>query len=190
MKQRFDSFSELSRHKREGEDYAVTVQKVAGSKISVVAPHGGTIEFNTCTMARRIAANDHNLYVFEGLSPAENAFFELHVESRFFDEPRCLDLIAGTDRTVTIHGCRDMEPVVYIGGLDADMKASFMKAFNDQGIRATDTGHPYPGTTLTNICNRNTRGQGLQLEFSRGIRDDEALLNKCIDIVRHQLKGL
>lgn len=187
-RQRFESYSDLSREKEEGRDYVVKVRKVPGSAFSIVAPHGGTIEFHTSDMARKIAANDHSYYVFEGLEE-KDAFFELHVESRFFDDPRCLDLIAETERTVTIHGCRDEEPVVYVGGLDEEMKSKLADAFNREGIRAEVDGHKYPGTADGNICNLNKRKMGVQLEFSRGIRDNAVLREKCVGIVRNHLKG-
>lgn len=187
-RQRFDSYSELSRHKEEGKDYAVTARKVPGSAFSIVAPHGGTIEFHTSDMARMIAANDHSYYVFEGLE-TDDSFFQLHVESRFFDDPRCLDLIGETERTVTIHGCQDKDVVVYIGGLDEDLKSRLAEAFNRAGIRAETGGHPYPGTAPGNICNLNKSKKGVQLEFSRGIRDSKDLREKCIAIVRSHLKG-
>lgn len=187
MKERFNSFSDLSRHKQEGRDYRVIVNEHSDSHVSIIAPHGGSIEWNTSEIALGVAANDHNLYIFEGLAQ-EDVFFELHVTSAHFDDRRCLDLVAKTDTTLSIHGCNEEEPVVYLGGKDTALKNSLAAEFNKQGIKAVTDNHAYPGASPHNICNRNRRGQGVQLEFSRGIRDNPALTEKCIDILKAQLK--
>lgn len=188
MKQRFNSFSELARHKKEGEHYDITVMKHDRSKVAIVAPHAGNIELHTSTIARAIAANDHNLYLFEAKEP-KDCFYEMHVTSNHFDEPRCLELVSQAETVVTIHGCRAEEPVVYLGGRDEKLKQSLADAFNKHGIRAQTEGHIYTGTSPDNICNRNQRGEGVQLEFSRGIRDNPALLEQCVRIIRRQLNG-
>ncbi len=189
MKQRFNSFSDLSRHKKEGVHYTIVTREIAGSNIVIVAPHGGSIEWSTSRIAKDIAANDHNLYIFEGIEPS-NAFFELHVTSHQFTEPRCIDLLSKNDVTLAIHGCRGDKPVVYLGGKDETLKSSLAAAFNAQGIKALTEGHVYKGISSQNICNKNRRGQGVQLEFSRGIRDNPELTDKCIAIIRTQLKAL
>lgn len=189
MKQRFNSFAELARHKKEGVDYKITVDKVPGSKIAIVAPHAGYIEWFTSEIARGIAANDHNLYAFEGLQRGDY-FYELHVTSTAFTEPRCLNLIAESKTTVAIHGCRGMEPVVYLGGRDRKLRGKLAASFNAAGIKAKVTGHPYTGKNKANICNRNKRKKGVQLEFSQGIRDNPALRAKCVQIIRQSLEAL
>lgn len=186
MKQRFNSFSELAHHKKEGEHYDIVVKENSHSHVSIVAPHGGNIEWNTSKIAKDIAANDHNLYLFEA-KEAENCFYEMHVTSNQFDEPRCLELISLTDTTLTIHGCRGDEPVVYIGGRDEKLKKSLADAFNKHNIKALTEGHIYKGSSPENICNRNQRGEGVQLEFSRGIRDNPDLIDKCVGIIRRQI---
>ena len=188
MKQRFNSFAELSRHKKEGEHYSIIVQEKSGSDIAIVAPHGGFIEHHTSEIARKIASNDHNLYIFESLE-RKDSFFELHIESTRFEEPRCMELVSKTDTVLTIHGCQEEEPVIYLGGKDEKMKSSLAEAFNKNGIKAVTENHAYPGKSPQNICNKNKRAQGVQLEFSKGIRDNPELTDKCVDIIRKHLKS-
>lgn len=181
-RQRFNSFSALARAKTEGEHYAVTVHDV-GCGVAIVAPHGGRIEPGTAEMAKDIAGNDHSLYVFEGRE-SRDAFFELHVASAQFDDPRCVALVKKSHTTVTIHGCKGDAPVVYIGGRDKKLAAKLTETFNKSGIKAMADNHPFPATSPDNICNKNARGQGVQLEFSRGLRDDPALRHLAVKIVR------
>lgn len=183
----YKDFSDLAAHQREGRDYRIIVKDVPGSDVAVVAPHGGFIDLHTSGMAQAIAADDHKLYVFEGLEP--HCFDTLHITSTHFDEPRALALLAKAETTVTIHGCRGAAPVVYLSGMDKTLEKKLCDAFNKAGIRAEIEGHPYQsGTKLENICNRNHAGQGVQVEFSRGIRDSAALRDKCVNIVRAALK--
>jgi phage replication-related protein YjqB (UPF0714/DUF867 family) len=182
----FNNFAELARHKKEGVDYNVIVRPVPQSNVAIVAPHGGRIEWNTESMAQGIAANDHNLYVFSG--NGADAFEKLHLTSTHFDEPRCVDLVAKSDVTVTIHGCRFKEPVVYLGGMDEKLKAKLLAAFNAASIKASATG-PFQALSPENICNRNRQKQGVQLEFSQGIRDNPVLRAKCVKVVRETLKA-
>jgi phage replication-related protein YjqB (UPF0714/DUF867 family) len=188
LKDTFKNFADLASHKKEGTDYAVEVREEAKSTVAIVAPHGGSIEENTGAMAEQIAADGYNLYVFKGVG--QNSL-EMHLTSTHFDEPRALALVAKTQTTVTIHGCRFTEPVVYLSGRDKKLQSKLMKAFKAAGINASVTGHPYQaGKKPENICNRNQRGEGVQIEFSRGIRDNAELRDKCVQAVRDSLKAV
>ncbi len=186
---KYKNFVHLARHAEEGVDYDILIRKARGSAVAVVAPHGGKMELRTEEMARAIAGKKHALYVFRGM--CKNAFNELHVTSTHFDEPRCLDLVARSDVTVTIHGSRVAEPVVFLSAMDKALQKKLMQAFTKAGVRAVaDETHPYQsGKDPRNICNRNRRGQGVQLEFSRGIRDNPRLAAKCVKAVRACLKN-
>ncbi len=186
MKEKFNNYAELAQHKKEGVDYKITVKENSESRIVIVAPHGGSIEWTTSKIAAGVAANDHNLYIFEGLGK-DSTFDELHITSAHFDEPQCVALIAKMDTVVAIHGCRGAAPVVYLGGLDTELKKSLADEFNKQGIRAETEGHHYLGISPDNICNKNAKKQGVQLEFSDGIRDNPALTDKCIMVLREHL---
>jgi phage replication-related protein YjqB (UPF0714/DUF867 family) len=185
----YRNFSDLAAHKKEGRDFNVVTHEVEGSRISIVAPHAGTIEWNTGRMAKEIAANDHTLYMFEGTYDG-GGFSQMHLTSTHFDEPRALALVAKTETTITIHGCHYQESVVYLSGTDEALEKKLCEAFNKAGIKASIEGHPYQsGKLLDNICNKNHSGKGVQIEFSRGIRDNDALRDTCVKIVRDALKA-
>lgn len=186
----YRDFAELTRHRREGRDFHVVARAVPGSAVAVVAPHGGHIEPHTSEMARDIAAEEHSLYIFSG-DLQERGNFEMHITSVRFDEPRALALVAESQTTLTIHGCRGAAPAVYLSGLDAALEEKFCAAFNKAGIRATIEGHPYKmGRDPENICNKNRSGTGVQIEFTRALRDDDALRQKAVRVVRDVLRSL
>ena len=193
-KDAFKNFFHLAASRKEGFDYSITTKEVPGSKVAIVAPHGG-IETGTMSMAKAIAADDFNLYLFNSLRSQElydagGDWDELHITSVNFDEPRCLALVAKTNVTLTIHGSRFEEPLVCLSSLDKKLESKLTDAFNKAGIKALVEGHPYQSGKLPeNICNRNQRGQGVQLEFSKGIRENPKLRDKCVKIVREALKA-
>lgn len=185
---KFGSYTELAKHKKEGKDFAVVVQKVEGSKVAIVAPHGGGIEWPTEQMAAAIAGKEHNLYVFKGL--CKEAFKELHITSVNFDDKRALDLVAKTNITLTLHRCRIEEPVVCLSARDKKLQSKLTAAFNKASIKVEIENHPYQsGTRPENICNKNSRGEGVQIEFSRGICNNPKLRETCVKVIRETLKA-
>ena len=166
----FLSYDDLARNYVEGVDYAVRVTKREPSRVAVLAPHGGRIEGRTSEIARLIAGEDHSLYLFEGLRPTGDNFDCLHLASRYFDEPRALDLIADCDIVIAVHGYASTGPDVLLGGLDAGLKRDIAQALAAAGISCQMEGHRFPGTQPRNICNRGRSGAGVQLELSEGLR--------------------
>lgn len=166
---KYRSFQELARYEREQIDYRIIVNEVRGARISVVAPHGGAIERGTSELARAIAGTDFNLYLFEGLK-AQGNFASLHITSRSFDEPRCLELVSRSNIVVTVHGCTGDHQAVYIGGLNTDLKSVVDGALQAAGFTAQQDDHPFPAVDPDNICNRGITGAGIQLELTRGLR--------------------
>lgn len=154
----------------EGVDYAVYLRYPRGSGVAVIAPHGGRIEGGTSAVARLIAGTEHGLYLFEGLRTAGDNFDRLHLTSRCFDEPRCLELIAGCDTVIAVHGYASPGADVLLGGLDERLKRELAPALAAQGLSVQAEGHKYPGLDPLNICNRGRSGQGVQVELSAALR--------------------
>jgi phage replication-related protein YjqB (UPF0714/DUF867 family) len=166
----FRCYDDLARHYVEGVDYAVQVAARERSRAAVLAPHGGRIEGRTSEIARLIAGDDHSLYLFEGLRPTGDNFDCLHLASRYFDEPRALDLIRDCDIVVAVHGFAAAGPDVLLGGLNEALKEKIAQALGDAGFSYLMGGHRFPGSQPFNICNRGRSGQGVQLELSEGLR--------------------
>ncbi len=168
--QKSRSFADLAKRYTEGTDYRVYLQPRPGSAIAIVAPHGGQIELGTSEIARAIAGDEFNLYLFEGCRPSGN-YEALHLTSHWFDEPRCLELLAHCDHVVTVHGCRGEAAQVLTGGRDEVLKADVANRLQAAGFAVRSTDHPYMGLEPRNICNRGRRGAGVQLELTRALRD-------------------
>ena len=168
-KDTYKSFDELTSHEEIDRDYKIWVSDVE-SPITVMAPHGGRIEPRTSYIARKIARDKFNCYCFEGIKADNNGC--LHITSHNFDEPQALELIARSQYVVTVHACTDKESRVYLGGLDKRLIAVISGRLKARGIVRASTHAKYPGLNPDNICNRGVGRKGVQLEVSRGLRDD------------------
>ena len=166
-KDRYTNYAELARHQRNGVDYRITVNR-RPSTIAVIAPHAGRIE-RTGAIARTIAGNDFNLYLFEG-TRRSGSYTVLHLTSHRFDEPSCVSLIRGCSTVLTIHGYEGQDECVLVGGLDLELKRRLAEALRHNGIRAGTDGHRFQGSDRHNICNRGQSGRGVQLEISSALR--------------------
>lgn len=165
---RYANYALLAGHEREGVDYCVVVREVAGTSISIVAPHGGAIERGTSELARAIAGAEFNLYLFEGLKPKGN--FALHITSRRFDEPRCLALMARSETVITLHGCMGERPAIYAGGRDEALRTRLVAALRAAGFATEEDGHHFRARDEENLCNRGLQGRGVQLELTVALR--------------------
>jgi phage replication-related protein YjqB (UPF0714/DUF867 family) len=150
-------------------DYRVH-RRAADSDVAIVAPHGGCIEPGTFELADAIAARAHKFYCFEAIADG------LHVTSHRFDDPACLALVEASDHVITVHGCQDSGAVaapdltLSIGGRDQAFGGLIRDEIHAHGFAI---GHrpELAGVHPLNICNRGRRGMGVQLEFTRSLRD-------------------
>lgn len=165
----YRNFADLARAQVRGRDYEITVRRQPGSRVAVIAPHGGEIENGTSQVASGIAGGDFNLYLFEGTRASRN-YFALHLTSRLFDEPECLALIAGCATVVAIHGCAGTKPEVQLGGRDTRLRDRIAGSLADSAIYAAVGGHRFPATHAANVCNRGASGKGVQLELTDPLR--------------------
>ena len=165
----YRNFGDLARAQVRGRDYEISIRRRARSRVAVIAPHGGKIESGTSEIATAIAADEHNLYLFEGIRTTRN-YFSLHLTSHLFDEPECLRLIAACDTVIAIHGCGGAEPKVLLGGRDTALRDRLAGALAATAIGAETSGHRFPATQLSNICNRGARQQGVQIELTDPLR--------------------
>lgn len=163
----YRSFAELARHERAGRDWERTVVP-RGSAVAIVVPHGGNIEAGTSEIGAMLAGDDFSFYAFERLRPRGSP--SLHITSTRFDDPACLELVSGARVVVTVHGCRDAEPIVYLGGRHLELRHRMAEALLTAGFNARPGDPRHPGEDPANICNRGRDGRGVQLEISRGLR--------------------
>ncbi len=162
-KSKYQSFSELCQNEHE---YEITFRLARDSTIAIIAPHGGGIEPGTSELARAIAGSEYTFYAFIGLKKEGNS--DLHLPSGKFDEPVGCRIVANSETTIAIHGCSGDSEVVYLGGLDIDLKLKIKKRLQESFLVRD---HPdFPGTDSLNICNQNLKNAGVQIEISTGLR--------------------
>lgn len=168
MPDRYVSFSELAKHETEGRAF---VRQVAArrSPLLILAPHGGGIEPGTGELAQAIAGERYSLYVFDSLKKDFGSV--LHLTSTRFDDPVCLDLLQVSRTAIALHGCLDIIPCVYVGGLDQALAELLSWALSKAGFQTIDDDSEHAGRSPSNLCNRCASGRGVQLELSKGLRD-------------------
>lgn len=169
-KDKYCTFGELAQFEEEGEDYRIVIED-RGSRVSILAPHGGDIEPKTTEVAEEIAGYGYNLYSFKGLKKHCN-YDTLHISSHRFDEPKCLRIIHNSEIVVAIHGSRKNGERVFIGGRDYSLKEAISHRLRSAKYTVQMDDHPYPARNQMNICNRGATGEGVQLELTRDLRED------------------
>ncbi len=166
MGKTYESYLELRSVERNGLDYRVRSWR-GSSGIAVMAPHGGDIEPGTTEIAEATARPQHAFYSFEGLKQDHN--LDLHIASTLFDEPEGLRIASEATTVITIHGCRERDPVVLTGGLDVELRRVVTRHLETAGFMVREDPR-LPGRSMMNLCNRSRKGRGMQLEISRGLR--------------------
>lgn len=169
MADKYRDFQELRSFEKEGTDFRIETF-TRPSPVCVIAIHGGRIEPGTAEIARAIAGDRHSLYIFSGLKDARN--FSLHITSGRFDEPRALDLVSRSEKTISVHGEKGEGAYVMIGGLDHELIKKAKDSLEWSGFMVLPARDDLKGGSIENICNRCRSGKGLQLEISRGLRDE------------------
>jgi phage replication-related protein YjqB (UPF0714/DUF867 family) len=168
MPDTYRNFRELQDSEREGEDWARTLVD-RGSRILVLAPHGGWIEPLTAELARAVAGREFSFYSFLGLKDDGNE--HLHLTSHRFDEPLAVEAVGKADRALAIHGERSRHGAfVMVGGRWDDLRETLSGVLECAGFRVREPREGLGGRHRRNICNRCRLGAGGQLELSEGLR--------------------
>jgi phage replication-related protein YjqB (UPF0714/DUF867 family) len=165
--QPYASFVQLARYEREGVDYQRWWVRRA-SPILIAAPHGGGIEPGTSEVAAALAGEAHGLYVFEGYKGEENR--RLHVASTRFNDPLLIELLEEIEFVAAVHGCREAQPLVYVGGLHEAWVQQAIDLLHEAGFSAKWDKSHHSGRFPANLCNGGRSGMGVQFELSRGLR--------------------
>lgn len=170
MGDRYDSYAALAAVAAEGADYTRTVRDLPTTSWAAVAIHGGGIEEGSGEVALAVGDGLMATYVFAGIRSRHNS--ELHVTSVDFDDPQCLAVVGGAENTISFHGYTGPADVAEtaLGGLDGDLERAVAAALTAGGFAVTSGSREISGTDPRNICNRNRRGAGVQLELSEALR--------------------
>jgi phage replication-related protein YjqB (UPF0714/DUF867 family) len=165
---KYVNFAALASAEKESVDYRITTLD-RHSPVAVLAIHGGAIEPGSDQLARAIARDDWNLYVFESLKPPHDN--TLHVTATHFDEPQALALARHSAICVAPHGMRGDADAICIGGANAKLRRAMRDSLERSrlDIPLEEPCARLPGVSPENIDNRCER-QGVQLELSTSLR--------------------
>jgi phage replication-related protein YjqB (UPF0714/DUF867 family) len=166
----YDNYAQLAAGEEEGVDYTRTARDLPTTSWASIAIHGGGIEVGSGEVALSVGDGLMDTYVFAGIKASHNS--DLHITSIDFDEPHCLALLGAADRTISFHGYVGPAGAAEtaVGGLDTDLERSISAVLTDRGFRVISASREVAGTDPRNICNRNRRGAGVQLELSHALR--------------------
>lgn len=148
------------------ENYKLTIRRNR-SKVLVMSPHGGAIEYFTSEIADAVAGQDFKFHDFAGIMPERN-FANLHVTSKHYDCALAKSLSDDSLYTLAIHGCtgKENERVTYLGGQDT-AGCEIVKRHLEQAGFVVKAAPPHlSGLGRDNVVNQNQRGMGIQLEIS------------------------
>ncbi len=167
----YRNYAQLAAHEVEGKDYLRVQRFPAGAKVAHIAIHGGAIEAPTTQLADQAAASTRQaFYSFEGIKVAGNS--KLHITSTHFDEPKAVKLVGAVDYTVSWHAASGAKATTFVGGRDRELIRRVTAALKAAGFGvAVTVPEEIGGDSPRNIANRNHRGMGVQLEISRGQRE-------------------
>jgi len=188
----YRSFRELETAEREGEAWALD-HADRGSRILVMAPHGGWIEPLTTELARAVAGPDLSFYSFQGVQEEGNQ--RLHLTSHRFDEPVGLEAASRADQVLAIHGERTRDRAfVMVGGRCDRLRRDLTRSLTEEGFSVREPRPGLDGRHGKNICNRGRLGRGGQLEISEGLRSrfrmEPELQGRFVRAVRQVLLSL
>ncbi|MBC8491292.1 MAG: poly-gamma-glutamate hydrolase family protein [Candidatus Marinimicrobia bacterium] len=186
---KYETFYELTQNEHYNIDYSI-VYRLANSDIAIIAIHGGKIEPFTTNIADLLANNKYDFYSFLGHKKNNNR--NLHITSTNFNEPICMNILSKVNSTISIHGCNGEKPFYIIGGLEKKSISSIENELIMNGFNSKNSTN-LSGYSTYNICNRNRRKMGVQLELSKELRvlmsKNEQLLNKFISIISKNIRG-
>lgn len=161
----YANYGQLAAVEVEGVDYTRTVSGIPRAVWSMIAVHGGGIEAGSGELAQAVAGTQAGCYVFAGIKSSGNT--TLHITSTNFDEPRGLALVAGTTKTLSMHGFAGSgAKETAIGGGDATTIAALTTRLTADGFTVIAPAVEIDGNDPNNICNKNRSGAGVQLELS------------------------
>jgi len=163
----------------------------AVAKTTIIAPHGGGIEFGTSELCLAIAGYHpatlavrpgtgvtYDYWMFEGLRADNNSV--LHVTSTNCDDGVAVSLCAGALNALALHGFSasraglpEDAQVVLVGGRNAALKQHLLEELAAAELNAIDAvdHHDLNGNEVENIVNRTLLGMGGHLELTGPLRE-------------------
>ncbi|MFG2408751.1 poly-gamma-glutamate hydrolase family protein [Streptomyces brevispora] len=165
----YHSYGELAGGQIEGIDYQRIWRISQVSTLLHLAIHGGGIETGTTELADAAAADIHDFYSLDAFMPT-GTNDALHITSTRYDEPQALTMAQVATHVVSWHGATGATALTYLGGRDYNLRDQIGQCLKDAGFTVQLATEELNGNDPKNICNRNSRGMGVQLEISTAQR--------------------
>lgn len=166
----YQNYQNLLKENEIVKDFIIEYNIVPDNNVLIFTPHGGKIEKYTTELVKAIASDDMSWYSFTGKKRNNNKL--LHITSTNFDEPICLIMVKKSAITISIHGTKRSGDCIYIGGRDSQIKYALYNRLSDK-LNGIDIklDKVFTGKDISNITNRNMINAGVQLEFTRSLRN-------------------
>lgn len=165
---KYANFHELQQNERVNIDYKTFVNE-RNPNIAILAIHGGGIEVGTSEVTDKLAEKgNYSSYIFEALKSSNNR--DLHITSIHFDDVDARSMAKKSNMTLSIHGYSGEEEIVYVGGLEKELKTKVINQLKKDGFNALEAPENIGGVEPLNIVNDNKKKAGVQLELTTALR--------------------
>lgn len=145
-----------------------------GSKVALVAIHGGDLEPGTAELAEVLSGERFSRYIFRSHIGVND--FSIWLTSAKFNDPELIALLGRSMTAISIHGCKDArkmgQPIdLFVGGRNQPAAQVLMNALTEVGVRV-ERDMIFPGLHRSNPCNLGRLGEGIQLEMTSSFREE------------------
>lgn len=140
-----------------------------GNDVLILAIHGGRLEPGTSELARAIMdRGGYSGYVVDWPNGRR------HIPSDVIEDDDLEEALGRAQYVVSVHGCKGMAVETVVGGMDWALRRAIGHRLSATGFAIINPLRKpsLDGTDPANVCNGGMTGEGVQLELSRGQRDD------------------
>lgn len=168
IKDKYQSMTQLENETVEGVDWKKDTRD-NGTKVLIVAPHGGNIEQGTTEATKALAEKgNYDYFSFEAIRPKNNT--ELHVTSTHYDDPTLNQMIKNRTATISIHGAAGTDQIIYLGGPRSTLRDEMGTQLKSSGFTVMVPPDRIGGVKKNNFINREENNTGVQLELTTALR--------------------
>lgn len=169
---KYNRWADLAAVEVEGTTY--TTESISSDSSWVhIAPHGGSTQWMTYSMAKSAAeAESQKFWGLYSLRDSATAL-DLYITDENFDNPECLAQVNQSAYCINYRGVSNAtsgstQPLVQVSGRDTYNRNRIVNALVAAGFNAV-TGTQ--GDDPENITNKTASGRGVQLNMNRALRD-------------------
>ncbi|MEB7434496.1 poly-gamma-glutamate hydrolase family protein [Staphylococcus pasteuri] len=164
----YKSMTQLEKSTKEGVDWKKETSN-KGSKVLIVAPHGGNIEQGTSELTKLLAQQGgYDYFSFEGIRNSNNT--QLHVTSTHYDDPTLNKMVKGRTANISIHGAKGDDQIVFLGGVKSKLRDAIQLQLRSRGFTVKVPPEYLGGLNNQNFINKNQNSTGIQLELTTALR--------------------